>query len=176
MKRWIVGILATGGGLILLAVAVGTALPREHVATSAVTLRQPPESVWAVVRDLSVTPRWWSQVRTSTRVTDARGREVWRQEAGGFSMNLVVTEAAAPQRLVTTIDAGADASFGGTWTYNLAPVEGGTRLLVTEAGWISNPLFRAIARATGLHRTLDSYLTDLGRHFDEAVTPEHVVR
>ncbi len=176
MKRWMVGILAIGGGSVLLAAAVGAALPREHVATSAVTLRQPPESVWAVMRDLSATPRWWSQVASSTRVTDARGREVWHQVAGGFSLDLVVTEAAAPVRLVTTVDADADASFGGTWTYHLAPVEGGTRILVTEAGWISNPLFRVIARVTGLHRTLDSYLTDLGGRFGEAVTPEHVVR
>lgn len=176
MKRWIVATLAVVGGVVLLAFGVGSLLPREHVATSAITLRQAPESVWAVVRDLSTTPRWWDEVTTSTRVADDAGREVWHQGTGSFSMNLVVADATEPVRLVTAIDGGADAAFGGTWTHNLVRVSGGTRVIVTEAGWVANPLFRVLTRLMGYHRTLDSYLAALGRRFGEDVVPEHVVR
>jgi len=168
---WIGGSLL---GLAALVTVVGIFLPREHAATSAITLRQPAESVWAVVRDLEGTPRWWADATASTRVAADTGREVWRQTVGGFDMDLVVVHATAPARMVTAIDAPPDAAFGGTWTYELTPADGGTRVAVTEAGWIANPVFRVFALAGGHHRTLDAYLSALGRRFGEAVTPEHV--
>ena len=176
MRTWILRVAATVVAAVVALLAAGMLLPREHVAASAVSLRQPAESVWATVRDLGGAPRWWPEVAAATRVTDPAGREVWRQEVGGFPMTLVVTESAAPLRLVTTIEAPPGAAFGGTWTYELTPADGGTRVTVTEAGWIANPFFRVMAHLGGLHRTIDGYLTALGAHFGEAVTPEHVVR
>ena len=60
--------------------------------------------------------------------------------------------------------------------YWVEPCEGGTRVTVTEAGWIANPFFRVMAQLGGFHGTIDGYLTALGARFGEAVTPEHVVR
>jgi len=174
MRTWVlrvVLVLAVAAAVLL---AAGMLLPREHVASSGVTLRQPPESVWAVVRDLGGVPRWWPEVATSQPVTDPAGREVWRQEVGGSPMTFVVTEAVAPRRLVTTIDAPPGAAFGGTWSYALAPVGGGTRVIVTEAGWIANPLYRVMANLMGRHGTLDDYLVAIGARFGETVTPEHL--
>jgi uncharacterized protein YndB with AHSA1/START domain len=176
MRKWMLRIAVVLVAAIVALLVAGMLLPREHVATSAVTLRQPPESVWAVVRDLGGLPDWWSEVATSERVADPAGREVWRQEVGGFPMTFVVTEAAAPRRLVTTIEPRADAAFGGTWTYALTPASGGTRVIVTEAGWIANPLFRVMANVMGLHATVDGYLAALGRRFGETITPEHLER
>jgi uncharacterized protein YndB with AHSA1/START domain len=176
MRKWALRIAVGVVALLLLLLAAGAALPREHVATSAVTLRQAPESVWTVVRDLGGIPRWWTDVATSEQVTDTGGREVWRQELDGFAMQLVVSASAAAESLVTTIDAPPGSAFGGTWTYRLAAADGGTRLTLTEAGWIANPLFRVMAHVGGLHRTVDSYLVALGARLGEAVTPEHLVR
>ena len=132
--------------------------------------------MWATVRDVGGVPRWWPEVKTSTRVPHPAGREVWHQEVGGFTMSFEVTEDAPPLRLVTTIVAPPGSAFGGTWTYELAAADGGTRVTVTEAGWIGNPVFRVMGHLGGLHRTMDDYLTALGARFGEAVTPEHVVR
>jgi len=176
MRKWILRVTAVVVVAIVALVAAGLLLPREHVAASAVTLRQRPESVWATVRDLGGVPRWWAAVATATRVADPAGREVWRQDVGGFPMTFVVTDAAAPRRLVTTIEAPPGAAFGGTWTYELTAADGGTRITVTEAGWIANPFFRVMAQLGGLHRTIDGYLTALGARFGEAVAPEHVAR
>ena len=176
MRKWILRIAAGLGTLLLLLLAVGAALPREHTAASAITLRQPPESVWIVVRDLGGVPRWWSDVAVSEQVTDSGGREVWRQEMDGFAMRLIVSQSAPPERLVTTIDAPPGSAFGGAWTYELAAADGGTRVTVTEAGWIANPVFRVMAHAGGLHRSVDRYLVALGVRFGEAVTPDHVLR
>jgi hypothetical protein len=89
-------------------------------------------------------------------------------------MRLIVEEASEPGRLVTRIDAPPDAAFGGTWTYQLEPVDGGTRLTVTEDGYVSNPLFRVMMKAMGVHRTADGYLKALGTKLGEDVTVEHV--
>jgi len=176
MRTWVLRVVLVLVVAVVALLGAGILLPREHVASSGVTLRQPPESVWAVVRDLGGVPRWWPEVATSQAVTDSAGREMWRQQVGGFPMTFVVTEAVAPRRLVTTIDAPPGAAFGGTWTYDLAPAGGGTRVIVTEAGWIANPLYRVMANLMGLHSTLDGYLVALAARFGETVAPEHLER
>lgn len=174
MRKWVLRVAIVLVVAVVALLTVGLFLPRDHVATSAVTLRQPPEAVWAAVRDLGGVPAWWSEVATSERVADPAGREMWRQDVGGSTMTFVVTEAVAPRRLVTAIDAPPGSAFGGTWTCALAPVGGGTRVIVTEAGWIANPLYRVMAKIMGPHATLDGYLVALGRRFGETVAPEHL--
>jgi hypothetical protein len=61
--------------------------------------------------------------------------------------------------------------FGGTWTYEVIPSEGGTRLRITERGEVYNPIFRFISHfIIGQTRTMDEYLAALGRKYGEAIT------
>ncbi|HTL05236.1 MAG TPA: SRPBCC family protein, partial [Gemmatimonadales bacterium] len=152
--RILVGLLA----LVALLFLIGAALPRSHRATSSVTLTRSPADVWVVVRDLGALQGTWSELKSARRLPDQGGREVWEQDAGGFPMRLIVEESAPPARLVTRIDAGEKAAFGGTWTYKLEPAGSGSRLTVTEDGFVGNPLFRVMLKAMGTHRTLDGYL------------------
>jgi hypothetical protein len=81
-------------------------------------------------------------------------------------------EAIPAKRLVGRI---SDKSlpFGGGWTYELQPLDGGTRLTITETGIVRNPIFRFVSRfVMGHSATLDKYLTFLGQKFGEQVTPE----
>lgn len=165
------------GALVVLIGAVfliGLALPRSHRATSSVTLGKPPAEVWAVIRDLSALQGTWKDLKSARRLPDAGGREVWEQNAGGFPLRLVVEESSPPSRLVTRIDAAADANFGGTWTYQLEPAGSGTRVTITEDGYVSNPLFRVMMGVMGVHRTADSYLRALGIKLGENVEPIHL--
>jgi uncharacterized protein YndB with AHSA1/START domain len=172
--KWVVIALAGLIALVALPALIGAFIPRDHRATSTVTLRQPPDSIWKVVRDLGGITAWWPDMKESQRLPDKDGREAWRQKTGGFDMALVVMEAQGPRRLVTQIDAPEGAAFGGTWTYELAPADGGTRISVTEAGWIANPIFRFLSRFVfGYYGTLDGYLKHLGKRFGEDVKPEH---
>ena len=165
--------VAAIAGLVAVVFVAGGVLPREHIATSSVTIRAPIDSVWTVVRDFSGMPAWWDELRSSERVS-AAGGERWRQNAGGFQMELDVVADSAPARLVTRIVEEPGAPFGGIWTYALSPAEGGgTQVTVTENGWIGPPPFRLMGRVFGLHATIDGFLTALGRRFGEAVTPVH---
>ncbi|PYO75315.1 MAG: hypothetical protein DMD64_00865, partial [Gemmatimonadetes bacterium] len=68
------------------------------------TLRQPPESVWKVVRDIGGAPAWFPALQKSERLPDRDGHEVWRQKVGGFDVPLIVLESSPPWKIVTQID------------------------------------------------------------------------
>jgi uncharacterized protein YndB with AHSA1/START domain len=173
MKRVLI-VLGAVVGLVALMALIGAFVPREHRATSTVVLHQPADSVWNVVRDLGGIPAWWSEIEESVRQPDKDGQEVWRQKMSGWDIPLIVIESAPPRRLVTQIDPSAGGAFGGTWTYELTPDSGGTKISVTEAGWIGNPIFRFLSRFVfGYYSSLDGYLKALGKRFGEAVRPAH---
>jgi uncharacterized protein YndB with AHSA1/START domain len=172
--KWVLIVVAGLVGLIALMALVGAFLPRDHRATSTISVRQPPDSVWKTVRDLGGITAWWHEAQESVRLPDKDGHEAWRQKVGGFDMPLVVLESQPPRRLVTKIDSPPGAAFGGTWTYELTPEGGGTRLSVTEAGWIANPIFRFMSRFLfGYYGSLDGYLKALGKRYNETATPAH---
>ncbi len=55
-----------------------------------------------------------------------------------------------------------DLPFGGTWTFELAPEAGGTRLTITERGEIRNPIFRTMSRFVfGYGATMETFLAEL---------------
>ncbi len=174
MKWVLVGI----GAIIVLVGLVagfGALLPRTHVASSRIMLKQPPDSVWAVIRDLGAVPSWWRDVKRSVRLPDEGGRERWQQQTGMGPMPLEITESQPPSRLVTRIMSPPGASFGGTWTYEIAAADGRSRLTITEEGWVANPIFRFLAyKVFGVHGTMDGCLKALGTRFGETVEPEHV--
>ena len=173
--KWVLVIVGGLVALVVIVLVVGALLPRDHVAGSSVVLRQPADSVWRAVRDVAGVTSWWPDVVSSQRVADSAGREIWEQKLkNGFAMRLIVTEDVPPRRLVMTIDASADAPFGGRWTYELSPADGGTRLAVTEAGYVNNPLFRVMSRFVfGYHATQDGYLKALGKKLGADVQPVH---
>jgi uncharacterized protein YndB with AHSA1/START domain len=173
MKALVI-VVAVIVALILLMALIGALVSRDHRATSTVTLRQPADTIWRVVRDLGGVPAWFAAMQQSTRLPDRDGHEVWRQKMSGFDVPIIVIESIPQRRLVTQIDPAAGGAFGGTWTYELTPDASGTRVSVTEAGWIKNPLFRFLSRFVfGYYGSLDKYLAALGRRFGETVQPNH---
>lgn len=174
MTKWIIGALLALIGLAVGAGLVGLLLPRDHVARSSLTLRQPVDSVWGVLRDPAGLVGHWSGLDASRRVEDSAGREVWVQRVGGEDMRLVMSDVEPMTGFVSTVDAQAGAPFGGRWVYRLEPTpDSGSRLTVVEEGWIANPFFRVVARAMGLHTTMDGYLHGVAARFSEGAVPVH---
>jgi len=172
--KWVLIVVGGLVGLVALTALIGAFVSRDHRATSTISLRQPPDSVWKVIRNLGDITSWWPAMQTVERLPDRDGHEVWRQKMSGFDVPIIVLESAPPRRLVTQIDPTADGAFGGTWSYELASDGTGTRISVTEAGWISNPIFRFMSRFLfGYYGSLDKYLKALGSRFGETVQPTH---
>ena len=62
--------------------------------------------------------------------------------------------------------------FGGMWIFDVSPTTEGCRLNITERGEIYNPVFRFVSRfLMGYHRTMDTYLQDVSRKFEESSPP-----
>ena len=173
--KWVLIVMGSLAALFAVMTLIGLFVSREHRATSTIALRQSPDSIWKVVRDLGKGPTWWPALNSAERLPDRAGREVWRQKMSGFDVPIIVLESTPPKKLVTQIDPKARAAFGGTWTYELTPeTTGGTRVSVTETGWIGNPVFRFMSRFLfGYYGSLDGYLRALGKRFGETVEPTH---
>lgn len=174
MLKWIFALL----GLVVLLVVgpfvAGMFLPKEHVVTSSITLSQPPDSVWAVVRNLDDYPGWWRDVKSSEPDSSFGDREIWVQtDAQGQEIPLEVTQSIEPSLLVTRI-ADDKLPFSGQWTYEIEGAGTGSRLTITEEGEVFNPVFRLVARLfLGHHGTIDRCLESLGWRFGEQVIPVH---
>ena len=168
--KWLLVVMGGLAALFVVIALIGVFVPRAHSATSTISLRQSPDSV----RDFGAGPSWWPAIKVAERLPDRDGHEVWRQKLSGFDVPIIVLESSPPRKMVTQIDPKAGGAFGGTWTYELTPEASGTRISVTEAGWISNPIFRFMSRFLfGYYGSLDGYLKALGKRFGETVQPTH---
>lgn len=167
--RIAIGLLAVVG----LAGVVGLLMPREHRASSVLQLELPADSVWVVMRDLGSLPSWWSEVTAMTRDSAASG-ERWVQGSEWGEARVTVLEEEPGRRLVTELDAGEGAAFGGRWTHVPEPGGRGVAVWVIEDGWVSNPFYRVMMHLGGTHRTIDSYLRALARRLGSEAEPEHL--
>lgn len=163
----VVGVI---GGLILLAgivALIGSRLPKSHVASRSILLRQSPQEVYAVVRDFGSAPRWRSDVK-QMEVEAPQGGPVYFREVGkNGTVNYALVEDVPAQRMVTRIR-DTDLGYSGQWTYLFAAENGGTRVTIREDGEVSNVLFRFMSRYVFGHTaTMDSYLTSLAKRFGE---------
>jgi uncharacterized protein YndB with AHSA1/START domain len=151
----------------LVVCVVGWSLPKGHVATAEVRLRQTPEAVWAVVADQEAWPAWNPAIRSVSRLADRDGRPGFVMDTRQGKLPSRVAESVPPRRLKTVIEPGLP--FGGSWTWEITPAAGGCAVRITEDGEIYNPVFRVVSRFTGMTGTMAGYLKALGRRFGEEV-------
>ncbi len=156
---------------------IGMMLPQNHVAARMVRVRQTPEQVFAIISDVEkvVGVAGGCDAGRDTSVRQ-RPHDVsrTRQRRGHLSRRSV----RPPRRRVVRI-ADTNLPYGGTWTYDVAPVASSaapiTQITITERGEVYNPIFRFMSRFVFSHyATIDAYLTALGKKLGESVTPETV--
>jgi uncharacterized protein YndB with AHSA1/START domain len=162
----LIGLIAAVGSVAL----IGSLLPVGHRASRAAHLNRPRDEVWAVLTDFASHPSWRPKLRAVERLPDHEGHQVWKEiDKHGEALPIEFEVIEPPHRLIGRItDPGLP--FGGTWTYELTPTEGGCTLRITEDGEVYNPIFRYVSRATGHAGTMEGYLKALGRKFDQDVT------
>ena len=150
--------------IVVVVVAIGYTLPVKHTATRERELRADPAEVFAAISTPSEFPKWRRGVKSVEMLPPVDGRQSFREKGSDGDITYVFDEAVPTQRLVSRI-ADRNLPFGGSWTFELTPVSGGTLVRVTENGEVYNPLFRFVSRfILGHHRTLDQYIEDLDRH------------
>ena len=153
--------------LIVVVVAVGMALPKAHTASRSALFKCTPERLFALIDGPQT---WRSTVKKYELVTASNGPRQWREtDSHGHTITYEAVERQPPTLLKTRIVTG-NLPYSGTWTLNLAPEGGSTRLFITEQGEVYNPVFRFVSRfVIGQNRTIEIYLRDLGAATGEEI-------
>jgi len=175
MPRWLFIALAILIALPLVAAAIGLLLPRDHVASVTIDVAAPADRVWLVVSDFGGTAAWRSDV-TAVRLepaADGVARRFTESSSHGDITFEVVRQDPPGTQVVRIVD--DNQPFGGTWTWALEPAGAGTRLTITEAGFVKNPIFRTMgALFFSPTTTMEAYLRALARHLGEVAEPRVV--
>lgn len=166
----VVTVLAMLMGVVAVVFVCGMLLPANHVASRSIHLDKPREQVWLTVSDFEHYASWAPGVTGTKLLRIESGHPTWQLE-GKWAMPMALDVVETPRQLVTRI-ADPKLPFGGTWTWDLSPENGGTRVTVTERGVIRSPIFRLLSRFVfGYNATMDAYLNALAKHFGESAKP-----
>jgi hypothetical protein len=165
-------IVVTAG---LVVVLIGWLLPKQHVASRAVTLHQKPEDVFRLISDFKAAPSWRSDVQKVELLPPSNGHVFYREKGTNGVLTMEIVESRPPSRMVARI-ADKGLPFGGMWIFDISATADGSTLNITERGEIYNPVFRFVSRfLLGYRRTLDAYLQNVSRKFEEGSVPQEGV-
>jgi hypothetical protein len=137
------------GSLVALVVVlnlIGLLLPREHLAARRATFAEPPHRVWTAMIELA--------------------DQVAAREKMPIELELDDAPRARISRIIDD-----KLPFGGRWYYELEPLDAGTRLTITEAGFVKVPMFR-IFTTLAPNATKTKFLRELGAKLSVPVTVE----
>lgn len=165
----VVGVLI---GLVAIVWVAGAFLPREHVATRSSRFAVAPDLLFALITDAPSFPSWRSGVSKVEELPPVDGKAQWREHTKDGTVDYELSEMRLPSRVVTTI-VSRDLPYGGRWVYLLEPEGSGTRLRITEEGYVNPPPFRFLARYVfGFNSTIEAYLRDVGEKLGQSVQIE----
>jgi hypothetical protein len=156
----------------IIVVLIGFLLPKEHVASRAISLHRKPEDVFHLISDFKAAPSWRSDVQEVELLSPIDGDFRYREKGRNGAIAMEIVESSPPSRMVSQI-ADKDLPFGGMWIFDISSTPEGCRLNITERGEIYNPVFRFVSRfVLGYDRTLDTYLQNVSRRFGETSLPQ----
>lgn len=161
--KWIIWTVVVLVAVVGVVAIVGWLLPVKHEASRDARFSQPPEKIYAAVADVAGYANWFEGVSRIEMLDSSNGRTRFREHTTSGPIVMEVAEARPPNHFVTAI-ADPDQPFGGTWTFEIAPEQGGSRLTITERGEIYNPIFRFMAKFVfGYTSTMEGYLRSLAK-------------
>lgn len=169
--RWLWIAAAVILGIPALLALIGAFVPRNHLARVSITLQSPPDRVWSVVSDFAGTPRWRPDVKRVDLEPAGAGPLRFVEHSRNGKVPFEVVSQEPPRRQVVRI-VDHDQPFGGTWTWELTREGPGTRLTITEAGFVKNPIFRAVGLVFfSPTATIEGYLRGLAGALGESAEP-----
>ena len=149
--------------IVVVIAVIGWSLPVRHHASVARTYQASPTTLFGLITDVAAFPMWRDEVKKVETLPDENGRRRWRETTKNGPPITFVMEQAVPDRLLVGRIADTNLAFGGSWTYELAPEGGTTRLTITERGHVDNPVFRFFMIFHDNEKTMHQYIAALER-------------
>ena len=164
--KWVLWIFVLAGILMLVAL-IGWLLPKTHSVTREARFHQPQEVIWKTITDIDAMPVWREGLKSVRHLSDRNGLPAWAESSNSGTIPYETVVSQSPAKLVVRI-ADPKLPFGGTWTYEVTPLAGGSILRIREDGEIYNPVFRFLSRFVfGYTGTIDAYLRSMAKKFGE---------
>lgn len=164
--KWVWIVLAAIAAIGVVVAAIGAMLPQSHTATRSARFRRSTEEVFAVVTG---PPEWRSSVKEFGTLPNGN---TWEVDSSNERIEYQILENTPPNRYVTKI-ATQGIPYGGGWEIEITPIADGSTIRVTENGEVYNVIFRFVSRfIIGHTSTIETYLQDLGRKFNEDIVIE----
>lgn len=158
---WVVGsVVAVAAALF----AVGAALPDEHVAVAHIDIAAPPDAVAARIAD----PERYEDWQDGDTTVIARNGDTldYRQTFGTDVVNYRFT-ASPDGRNFRSEMLDRNLPYGGVWSINVAPNGAGTRVTITENGYVHGPVFKLMSKFVFGHtEAMEGYLGELKASFE----------
>ena len=152
--------------ILVVMLVLGSRVPRQHMATAAITLNAPQQGVWDRISNVSAQPGWRSGLKAVDPLPMQDSHPCWLEHNSMGKMPMCeVLSAPTATRIVRIAD--PSLPFGGTWTYTLSPDgPATTRLNITENGTTGPPLWRFIEHYLYHEDTqMKQYEADLAKSF-----------
>ncbi|HUR27258.1 MAG TPA: SRPBCC family protein [Planctomycetota bacterium] len=168
--KWIFWIVAVLVVAVAVAWIIGALLPRAHTAACSARFESAPRALYDSIVDVLGAKSWRKDVREVVVLTPRGGQFAWSEETSSGTVEYVREVDEPPLRVVTRI-ASEELPWGGTWTYRLEADGGGTKVTITEDGFVKPALFRFLARFVfGHHGTIEDFLRALAAKHGETIT------
>ena len=146
------------------AFALGAIMPVDHSISVTGEVAAPPAQVFALITNISSGPTWRPEVQSVEVLPKDNARDAWVEDLGHgakrkfLAITTVPPDATGHAVRKVKFD---DASYGGTWTYELSPgaTANTTTLKITEDGYINPPIYRFMMKYVfGPTKNLDDYM------------------
>jgi hypothetical protein len=158
------------GLLVTVVVVIGFLLPKRHVATRSAVIQATPEQLFTLI---SGSQEWRTEVK-SCELIEKDGKHFQRETSRRGETVLYELEGSRPPLAIERRIASEHLPYGGKWSFTLEPVDGGTKVRITEDGEVYNPVFRFVSRFVMGHTAmLDAYLKALGKVVGQDVRIEN---
>jgi len=158
--------LIAAGLILLLGLIVftmGMLAPKDHQLSLSRDYPVPVSTIYQLVRNYEAYPSWRTGIKSMQKDGDLR----YIEESGHGKIPYRIIEDKGSQVIISKID-GPDLPFSGTWTFEFSDMNGQSRLRITEAGSVPNPLMRFFATYVFSHeKTMRTYLDDVERKFKQ---------
>ena len=167
MKKLLAGLGALAGFVVLVLALVAVLVftsPREHTVTGSVLIDKPQAEVFEAATNLD-TRSDWAPMLVKLHKTDDRH---WKEETEwGDTMAFEVVQHDPPTLHKVNIANADELGFGGSWTWKLEPHGKGTRVSITEDGYVDNILFRVMShyvfgQESNIKATLEAFAKHMG--------------
>ncbi|TGM10234.1 polyketide cyclase [Leptospira barantonii] len=145
------------GFLILLGLSIygiGATLPVEHSSSLERVFKTSPSTIYSMIRDFKQYPTWRPNLKNIEEISPTSWKET-------DSHKEIMTYSFIRDQKNTLIESkimDEDKPFGGSWTFELSSVDGGTKLKITENGKVFSPVFRFFSKFVFGHTaTMETY-------------------